>query len=753
MPPLHTNAQQSSLENISTSATLPNTVLKRDGSQSPFDAQHISDALMKAGLATGEFGPTEADHLCIKVCSILSMRRESELLPKRKGMLRRYNWRDCIPFRFGASERKEITFFSDQVVSVEFIQDIVEEVLLASPYRQSAKAFIIYRDQHARLREIATATQADLLDTYLKKLDWQVKENANMAYSLQGLNNYVASEVSKTYWLNRVYSSEIRDAHSQGDLHIHDLGQLSVYCVGWDLSDVLSEGFRGAPGKAESLPAKHFRSALGQIVNFFYTLQGEAAGAQAFSSVDTYLAPFIRHDGLSYDEVHQAIQEFVFNLNVPTRVGFQTPFTNITLDLEVPEQMRHEPVIVGGERMEGSCYGDYQAEMDLFNRAFFHVMAEGDAKGRVFTFPIPTINIGPDFQFDDPRHEPLWEVTARYGIPYFANFVNSDLSPDDARSMCCRLRLDTRQLEKRGGGLFGANPLTGSIGVVTINLPRLGHAAASEDEFIDLLFVQMDLARDSLETKRKTLERLTDAKLYPYSSYYLRSIKQRRDEWWHNHFSTIGIVGLNEAVVNLMGIDIASERGKKFGLRVLDAMRDRLADYQDETSHFYNLEATPAEGTSYRLARLDREMHHGLHFANPESDEPYYSNSSQLPVQYTDDVFELLDHQDDFQRRYTGGTVQHIFLGEAVADPQAVREFIKMVTHTYHLPYVSLTPTFSVCPEHGYQSGQHHQCPHCGVASEVYSRVVGYLRPVDQWNSGKQHEFDYRALYDRGLHV
>ncbi|TVR42803.1 MAG: ribonucleoside triphosphate reductase [Planctomycetota bacterium] len=690
-------------------------VLKRDGSTASFDARRIITAIAKAGAATGEFGPSVAERLGLKVQAMLSMQE-------------------------------------GQAYEVERIQDIVEEVLLASPYRASAKAYIIYRDQHSRLRELTTAARADLLDAYLAKLDWQVNENANMAYSLQGLNNYLASEVSKTYWLNRVYPAEIREAHSGGDFHIHDLGQLSVYCVGWDLADLLEQGFRGAPGKSESRPAKHFRAALGQIVNFFYTLQGEAAGAQAFSSVDTYLAPFIRADGLDPVEVRQALQEFVFNLNVPTRVGFQTPFTNVTLDLEVPSQMRDEPVILGGKRLEDSRYGDYQYEMDLFNQAFFEVMAEGDAKGRVFTFPIPTINIGPDFNFTDPRHDKLWEVTARYGIPYFANFVNSDLSPEDARSMCCRLRLDTRKLDKRGGGLFGANPLTGSIGVVTMNLPRLGHTCASEDEFIERLLALMDLAKDSLEIKRKTLERLTDARLYPYSSYYLSSIKERRGQWWHNHFSTIGLVGLNEAAVNLMGVDIAEERGRTFGLRVLDAMRERLADYQEETGHFYNLEATPAEGTSYRLARLDAEHHHGIHFAHPDSAEPYYSNSSQLPVQHTEDVIELLDHQDAFQSRYTGGTVQHIYLGEAVADPAAVREFVRMVTHEYRLPYVSVTPTFSVCPEHGYQSGRHHSCPHCGRESEVYSRVVGYLRPVEQWNRGKQAEFGVRATFDAGMY-
>lgn len=694
---------------------LPASIVKRDGRRVPFDAGRITAAIAKAGAATGEFGADTAAKLTRQVLAILAATHPA----------------------------------GD--ATVEGVQDIVEEVLLASPYRATAKAYIIYRDQHARLRELTQQAQMDILDRYLARSDWTVSENANMAWSLQGLNNHVASEITRTYWLNRIYPPEVRAAHLEGDLHLHDLNALSVYCVGWDLADLLESGFTGAPGKAESAPAKHFRSALGQVVNFFYTLQGEAAGAQAFASLDTYLAPFIRHDALSEREVEQALQEFVFNLNVATRVGFQTPFTNVTLDIDVPRAMADEPVIIGGRRLPGTRYGDYQAEMDLFNRCFLRVLAQGDAKGRVFTFPIPTVNITRDFDFDDPRHAPLWEATAKYGIPYFANFRSGELSPDDARSMCCRLRLDTRELKRRGGGLFGANPLTGSIGVVTINMPRIGHCTASEDEFLRRLAVVMDIAKTSLEIKRKTLERLTDARLYPYSAFYLRRIKARHGTWWHNHFSTIGLVGLHEAVLNLMGVGLDHPRGRAFGLRVLGFMRERLAEYQAETGHFYNLEATPAEGTSYRLARLDRERHPTLRLADGRSigevPHPCYTNSSQLPVNHSDDILAVLEHQDAFQCSYTGGTVVHVFLGEACAEPRAVADFVRRVFDTYRLPYISITPTFSVCPVHGYRSGRHDHCPECGAASEVYSRVVGYLRPVQQWNDGKRAEFEQRSLY------
>ena len=639
---------------------------------------------------------------------------------------------------------------------MEQIQDVVEEVLLSSQYKRTAKAYIIYREQHARIREIVSRSDVDLMDRYLQKEDWQVNENSNMAYSLQGLNNYISSEVSKIYWLNKIYPPEIRLAHTDGDFHIHDLGILSVYCVGWDLEDLLVQGFLGAPGKVESRPARHLRSALGQVVNFFYTLQGEAAGAQAFSHFDTLLAPFIRFDSLRYEDVKQALQEFVFNINVPTRVGFQTPFTNITMDLKVPAMLRDMPVIYGGEHRD-ETYGEFQEEMETFNRAFLEVLSEGDAKGRVFTFPIPTYNVTRDFPWEDPALDVLWRVTARYGIPYFSNFVNSDMSPDDTRSMCCRLRLDLRGLEKRGGGLFGANPLTGSIGVVTINMPRLGYLSADEGEFLDRLADLMDLGRSSLEIKRKVLEKFTENNLYPYTKHYLRGIRERFGQYWKNHFSTIGLVGLNEASQNLLGVTLGTEKGQLFALRVLDFMRDRLLTFQEQTGNNYNLEATPAEGTSYRLARIDAEKFPGIvsgngHPAgsNTEGETarlPFYTNSSQLPVQYSDDIFEVLDLQDELQTKYTGGTVLHLFVGEEITNPDNVRKLVKLICERYHMPYFTVTPTFSICPVHGYLSGRQERCPHCGSAAEVYSRVVGYLRPVNQWNEGKAEEFRERRTF------
>ena len=639
---------------------------------------------------------------------------------------------------------------TDEVPTVEGIQDAVEEVLLSSPFRRTAKAYILYRDQHTRNREMVEKADLDLIDSYLEKLDWKVQENSNMAYSLQGLNNYVSSEVSKIYWLNKVYTPEVREAHSSGALHIHDLGSLSVYCVGWDLQDLLRSGFQGAPGKAESKPAKHFRTALGQVVNFFYTLQGEAAGAQAFSNFDTLLAPFIRYDGLNYAEVKQALQEFVFNVNVPTRVGFQTPFTNVTLDLQPPSTLRDEPVIIGGET-KNETYGSFQEEMNLLNTAFLDVLAEGDAKGRVFSFPIPTVNITKDFDWDAPELAQLWKATAKYGIPYFANFVNSDMSPDDARSMCCRLRLDLRSLEKRGGGLFGANPLTGSIGVVTINMPRLGLLATDEADFMRRLDHLMEIARTSLETKRKVLEGFTDKDLYPYTKYYLRAVKQGHGCYWFNHFSTIGLVGMNEACINFLGQGIGTEEGAGFAARVLNHMREQLMRFQQETGNFYNLEATPAEGTAYRLAKKDKERTPEIICANEsavaEGAEPFYTNSTQLPVNFSDDIFEVLDLQDELQALYTGGTVLHIFLAEATADGESVKAFVRQVCESYHLPYFTLTPTFSICSTHGYLRGEHRACPTCGAETEVYSRVVGYLRPVGQWNNGKREEFGLRSRY------
>ncbi|MCL1889504.1 MAG: ribonucleoside triphosphate reductase, partial [Desulfovibrionaceae bacterium] len=559
---------------------------------------------------------------------------------------------------------------------------------------------------------------------------------------------YIASDITSEYWLNRIYTPAIREAHADGDLHIHDLNLLSVYCVGWDLADLLRQGFKGIAGNVESAPPRRLRTALGQLVNFFYTLQGEAAGAQAVSSFDTYLAPFIRYDKLGFGEVKQTLQEFVFNINIPTRVGFQTPFTNITMDLKVPEIMKNTPVIFGGEDQE-EVYGGFQAEMDILNQAFAEVMMEGDRKGRVFTFPIPTYNITRNFDWNNPNYEPVWKMSGKYGIPYFSNFVNSDMSPDDARSMCCRLRLDNRELRKRGGGLFGANPLTGSIGVVTVNLPRLGYQAKDEQDFLSRLDKLMELAKESLNIKRKELERFTDGGLYPYTTFYLRDVKARTGTYWANHFSTIGLVGMNEACLNLLRQNIASDEGQAFSLRVLAHMRKKLEAFQEETGNFFNLEATPAEGTSYRLALLDKKRFPEILFANGKANgiAPYYTNSTHLPVDFSSDIFDVLDLQDNLQSSYTGGTVLHGFLGEEVSDTEAVRNLVKTITTQYKLPYFTLTPTFSICSEHGYLKGEQAECPVCRAPAEVYSRVVGYLRPVQRWNDGKQAEYADRTTY------
>lgn len=687
------------------------SIRKRDGRIVDFDTDKITQAILKAGLATGEFGQDMAGQLTTKVIAILQQ------------------------------------ISSVEALSVEYIQNIVEEMLLNTSYKKTAKAYILYREQHANIRELVNKAQVNLIDDYLQQLDWQVNENSNMAFSLQGMNNYIYNEISKSYWLNKIYPTQIREAHALGDFHIHDLGELSVYCMGWDLQDLLRSGFTGVSGKITSAPAKHFRTILGQVVNFFYTLQGEAAGAQAFSNFDTLLAPFIKYDNLSYSDVKQALQEFIFNVNIPTRVGFQSPFTNITLDLEVPNHLKDQSVVIGG-KLQSTTYGAFQNEMDCFNRAFLEVMSEGDAHGRIFTFPIPTYNITKNFSWDNPNLEKLWDVTAKYGIPYFANFVNSDMSPDDVRSMCCRLRIDNRELEKRGGGLFGANPLTGSIGVVTINMPRLGYLAEDKQDFLVRLELLMDLAKNSLEIKRKTLEKLTDSGLYPYTKFYLRDIKKRHNCYWFNHFSTIGLVGLNEACELLLGENIGSEKGSEFALEVMDFMRNILVKYQEETGHHYNLEATPAEATSYRLVKLDQEKYPNIKFKLwMENNDYVYTNSSQLPVNFTDDVFKMLDLQDKLQCKYTGGTVVHIFLGEAVANPEAVKIFVKKVCENYRLPYFSITPTFSICTTHGYIVGKHETCPTCNQKTEIYSRVVGYYRPIEQWNVGKRAEFKERKTY------
>jgi ribonucleoside-triphosphate reductase len=689
-------------------------IKKRDGRIAAFDSSKITSAIEKAGQATGEFNGREAKRLTLRV---LTLARDLQLGP---------------------------------VPEVEEIQDIVERVLLDSPFYKTAKAYIIYREQHNQLRRIAIKQNVDLMEAYISQMDWKVKENSNMSYSLQGLNNYISSDITAEYWLNKIYPPAVRDAHYSGDIHLHDLSLLSVYCVGWDLQDLLLEGFKGVAGKVESSPPKHFRSALGQIVNFFYTLQGEAAGAQAMSNFDTLLAPFVREDQLSAKEVKQALQEFVFNINIPTRVGFQTPFTNITMDLNVPATLADSPVIIGGKHREDT-YAGYQKEMDMINSAFASVMMEGDAKGRVFTFPIPTYNITRDFDWHNPNLENIWKMTGKYGIPYFSNFVNSDMSPEDARSMCCRLRLDNRELRKRGGGLFGANPLTGSIGVVTLNLPRIGYLAEDEADFFQRLEHLTRLAAESLSIKRKILEKFTHGELYPYSKFYLRKIKESTGVYWRNHFSTIGILGMNEACINFMNQGIATPDGQAFAVRVMDHLRKNIEQLQAETDEIFNLEATPAEGTTYRFASLDKKRFSDIICANEkefqQGSDPFYTNSTHLPVNYTDDLFEALELQDPLQTKYTGGTVQHLFLGEEVSDTRVVKQLVNKVSSTFRLPYFTLTPTFSICPAHGYIAGEHPTCDTCHADTEIYSRVVGYLRPVAQWNNGKQTEFAMRKTF------
>ncbi len=656
---------------------MPEFIRKRDGRLVPFEETKITHALRKAVRAVGGTDMEKANAIGGQVVGIL-----------------------------------DVIYKDGRVATVENVQDLVEKILIENGHAKVAKAYILYRKQHETLRKTQEFMKESIeaIDSYITQEDWRVNENANMGYSLQGLNNHLASNITSNYWLNKIYPGYIADAHREGDYHIHDLGMLSVYCCGWDLRDLLLKGFTGAFGKIQSAPAKRFRTALGQVVNFFYTLQGEAAGAQAFANFDTLLAPFIRYDGLDYPEVKQAIQEFIFNMNVPTRVGFQTPFTNITMDMVSPKNLAGEAVIIGGKLMEAT-YGEFQPEMDMFNRAFCEVMMEGDSSGRIFSFPIPTYNITVGFDWESPRFKPIWEMTAKYGIPYFSNFINSDMDPEDARSMCCRLRLDNRELRRRGGGLFGSNPLTGSIGVVTLNLPRAAYLAQGKKEvFFARLSELMGMARESLEIKRKQLERFTDDGLYPYSRFYLSGIKARSGHFWDNHFSTIGLLGMNEACLNLVGEGIDTAAGKALAEETLNMMRDELQHYQEESGHLFNLEATPAEGTSFRLANLDRKKFPEIRAAGAES--PYYTNSTQLPVGSTDDIFEALSHQDGLQTLYTGGTVFHGFLGERLEDWQSARLLVRRIAENFRLPYFTLSPTFTICPVHGYISGEHFACPH-----------------------------------------
>ncbi len=685
-------------------------IRKRDGRIEKFHPEKITWAIFKAASACGGHDFSRAEALSDEVLQLAKAR------------------------------------FNRDVPDVESVQDLVEKVLIEKGHARTAKAFILYREKRAGARNLNALIGAtiEMFSDYLGDRDWRIKENANMQKSVNGLNNYVREFFTKNYWLHEVYPAEVRDVHESGDAHIHDLGWLGTYCAGWDLRQLLMMGFGGVPGKVESRPAKHLRSFLGQIVNSTFTTQGESAGAQAWSSFDTYCAPFIRYDNMTYEQVKQCLQEFIFNINVPTRVGFQCPFSNLTFDLTVPSTLKDQAVIIGGE-VRDEKYGDFQAEMDTLNRAFCEVMEEGDAKGRVFTFPIPTINITPDFDWDTPSVDAFMRITAKYGIPYFANYINSELSPEDAVSMCCRLRIDTSQLRLRGGGLFGSNPLTGSVGVFTINLPRVGYLSSTVEEFKSRLWRLVQIGKTSLEIKRKIVEQQTEFGLYPYSAHYLKTVKERTGEYWHNHFSTIGVLGMNEALLNFMGTDISTPEGQKFAIEILDYLRNLLVEIQNETGHVYNLEATPAEGTAYRLARLDKARYPDIITAG--NGTPYYTNSTQLPVGFTDDLFEALELQDELQSMYTGGTVLHTYLGESIEDIEVCKRLVRRAFERFKLPYLSLTPTFSICQDHGYIRGEHFRCPHCGSETEVWSRVTGYLRPVDNYNEGKKQEYFDRRKF------
>ncbi len=632
------------------------------------------------------------------------------------------------------------------IPTVEDIQDIVEKVLIEEGHAKTAKAYILYRRKQEELRDVKNLFMdaETMIDKYVSLEDWRVNENANMGFSLQGLNNHIVESISKKYWLNKIYRKELRDAHVNGDIHIHDLGILAPYCCGWDLEAFLRSGFKGAQGKVESNPPKHFESALGQLVNLLYTLQGEAAGAQAVSSFDTYLAPFIHYDGLTYEDTKKSMERFIFNLNIPTRVGFQTPFTNITLDITPHTMVKNMPVIIGGKNMD-KCYGEFQKEMDMINRAFCEVMMEGDGGGRTFSFPIPTVNITKDFPWDSEIVKILMEMTGKFGTPYFANFVNSDMSPEDVRSMCCRLRIDNRELRRRGGGLFGANPLTGSINVVTLNMSRIGYLSDTVEGFKRRTRKLMEYAKEICEAKRKVLEKYMEAGLYPYSRYYLNGVKEETGEYFKNHFSTIGLNGMNEACINLMGKDIASQEGREFAQEIMEFMNRVIQIYQEETGSLWNLEASPAEGATYRFARLDKKMYPKIFTQG--NGEPYYTNSTQLPVNHTKDIFEAVELQENLQTQYTGGTVLHGFLGEEIDSPEVCKLLIKRVFENSTIPYLTVTPTFSICPDHGYLKGEHFNCPECGREAEVWTRVVGFHRPVQSWNKGKQEEYKDRLEF------
>jgi ribonucleoside-triphosphate reductase (formate) len=691
-------------------------VQKRDGTVVPFDKKKIVNAIGKAMKAVGQYDLAKARKVTDAVL-------------------------------------KEVQKH-DEIPTVEGIQDLVEKHLMLAKCVDTAKAYILYRDLRSRARNINNLLDVGAkINSYVGKKDWKINIDSSIDYHLQGMYKNIVNEISEKYWMNEVYTEEMRRLHDNKDFHIHKSSSISAYCVGWDLQDLLLTGFKGVAGNVECKPPKHLNPALGQLVNFLYTLTNESPdGAVAISSLDTYMAPFIRVDKLSYKKVKQALQSFVYNMNMPTKSGGQVVFSNITLDLKVPKDMKDSPVIIGGEYQKEK-YGDFQKEMDLFNKALAEVYIEGDAKGRAFTFPIPTYNISKDFDWKNEAYDGIWEMTAKYGIPYFANFVNSDMNPEDARSMCCRLRIDNRQLHKRGGGFFGANPLTGSIGYTTINLPRIGYLyKGDKKKFFQRLEYLMKISKEALTLRRNLVEDFTEKGLYPYSKFYLRQVKERTGKYWTNHFSTIGIIGMNEACMNFFDKDIASKEGQKFAKEVLDFMNKKLLEYQDQSDELYNLEASPAEGASYSMARKDKELYPDIIVANDTQlckceAMPYYTNSTQLPVNYTDDLFEALDLQDELQSKYTGGTVLHAFWGERLSGPKEVKSLIKKVTSNYKLPYITLTPTFSVCQNHGYLAGEFFNCPKCNEETLVYSRVVGKIAPVQRWNPGKQSEFKDRKEF------
>ena len=683
-------------------------VAKRDGKVSEFDISKISEAIRKAFEAQDkEYHPTVIDLLALNVTSDF--------------------------------EHK----IKDGFIQVEDIQDSVEEVLIKAGYADVAKGYILYRKQREKIRNMRSTLldYKDIVNSYVKISDWRVKENSTVTYSVGGLILSNSGAITANYWLSEIYDNEIANAHKNADIHIHDLSMLTGYCAGWSLKQLIVEGLGGISGKITSAPAKHLSVLCNQMVNFLGIMQNEWAGAQAFSSFDTYLAPFAKVDNLSYPEVKKCIEAFIYGVNTPSRWGTQAPFSNITLDWTVPHDLADTPAIVGGKEMDFT-YGDCKAEMDMVNKAFIETMIEGDANGRGFQYPIPTYSITSDFDWSDTENNRLlFEMTAKYGTPYFSNYINSDMEPSDVRSMCCRLRLDLRELRKKSGGFFGSGESTGSIGVVTINMPRIAYQSADETEFFHRLDRMMDVSARSLNTKRKIITRLLDEGLYPYTKRYLGG--------FGNHFSTIGLLGMNEAGLNAkwIGKDMTHKETQEFSKRVLNHMRERLADYQEEYEDLFNLEATPAESTAYRLAKHDVEQFPDIITAAEKGGTPYYTNSSHLPVGYTEDIFEALDIQDELQTLYTSGTVFHAFLGEKLPSWKAAANLVKKIAENYKLPYYTMSPTYSICREHGYISGEQYICPECGATTEVYSRITGYYRPVQNWNDGKAEEFKERRTY------